>query len=30
MMQYACDPDEQRARADLDTVIDMVIALAKV
>lgn len=30
MMQYACDPDERRARADLDTVIDMVIALAKV
>lgn len=29
-MQYACDPDEQRARADLDAVIDMVIALARV
>ena len=29
-MQYACDPDNQRARADLDTVAEMVIALAQV
>lgn len=29
-MQYACDPDDQRARADLDTVAEMVIALAQV
>lgn len=29
-LQYACDPDNQRARADLDTVAEMVIALAQV
>lgn len=29
-MQYACDPDDRRAHADLDTVADMVVALARV
>lgn len=29
-MQYACDPDNHRATADLDTLAEMVIALARV
>lgn len=29
-MQYACDPDDARAAADLDTIADMVITLARI
>jgi len=28
IMQYVCDPDDERAQADLETTIDMLIALA--
>jgi TetR/AcrR family transcriptional regulator, regulator of biofilm formation and stress response len=30
IIQYACDPDDERARADLDAMIDMVIAHARI
>ena len=30
IVQYACDPDDERAGADLETVIDMVVGLARI
>lgn len=30
IIQYACDPDDERARADLDTLVEMVLAMARI
>jgi TetR/AcrR family transcriptional regulator, regulator of biofilm formation and stress response len=28
ILQYVCDPDESRSRADVEAMVDMVVALA--